>query len=92
MQVRSTPLTPRRLIELKASLALYCDACRLMREADPNALVAAGRGDQPVAAMRFRCTTCAQLRRETKVKAQATWWCGGTTYDYDFATGELRLR
>jgi hypothetical protein len=39
-----------------------CMSCRHSQDTDFSALIAAGKGDQPIAKMRFRCTNCRSLR------------------------------
>jgi hypothetical protein len=37
---------------------VWCKACRHRRDADLEALIAAGRGDVPLRSLRFRCSAC----------------------------------
>jgi hypothetical protein len=37
---------------------VWCKACRHRADADLPALIAAGRGDTPLRALRFRCSDC----------------------------------
>jgi hypothetical protein len=37
---------------------VWCKACRHQADADLETLIAAGRGDTPLRALRFRCTSC----------------------------------
>ena len=81
--------TPDALTARDARLYINCRACRVLRPADPSALVAAGRGAQRIAEMRFRCTTCARLGRMTETSALVCWWAAGVDYTYDYGRGAL---
>lgn len=81
--------TPEALIARDARLYINCRACRVLRPADPSALCVAGRGAQPIGAMRFRCTTCARLGRPTETSVLVCWWAAGVDYTYDYGLGAL---
>jgi hypothetical protein len=82
--------TPEYLISVHGRLYLWCEACRVSRDANLLALAAAGRGKQPLRAMKFACSACRQLRRSTRTAAQVSWWEAGATYSYDYSIGEKR--
>jgi hypothetical protein len=51
--------TPRSTLATSyVRVLMWCKACRHRADADLPALVAAGRGDAPLRALRFRCTAC----------------------------------
>ena len=39
-------------------MSIWCKACRHSEETEFAALIDAGKGDAPIARMRFRCTSC----------------------------------
>ena len=80
--------TPERLIELEADLRIWCDGCKRAHVIEPAALIIAGRGGRPIAKMRFSCTTCAELGRESRTAAKASWRIPAGGLIYNFATGE----
>jgi ribosomal protein S27E len=54
--------TPRDMVKTGFRLNVWCMSCRHSQDTDFSALIAAGKGDQPIAKMRFRCTNCRSLR------------------------------
>jgi hypothetical protein len=51
---------------------VWCKACRHRRDADLEALIAAGRGDTPLLELRFRCTACRSRLTDFVVTARDT--------------------
>lgn len=58
--ISSAAPTPNFIISVRASLAVSCDPCRVLRVPHDLALalIAAGRGDVPIDQLVFRCTKC----------------------------------
>lgn len=50
--------TPAEFLEHAHTLSLYCRACERWLDVDLQVLVAAGRGDQAIQRMRFKCKDC----------------------------------
>jgi hypothetical protein len=46
---------------------VWCRSCHHQAPADPQAIVAAGRGDVPLRDLRFGCTRCGSSRRTDRV-------------------------
>ena len=55
----------RWIIEL-----VWCKACRHQAPADLQAIIAVGRGDQPLKDLRFRCTKCGSKLTDHVVMAK----------------------
>ena len=59
------PTTPRSLLDARRlRLMVQCEACHHQQDADLKALVAAGRGDVPLAKLRFRCSRCGSRKTD----------------------------
>lgn len=84
--------TPEYLIATGARMYLWCEACRITRTANILALNVAGRGKQPVARMKFRCSTCAALGRPTTTSAVIDWFEDGRNHSFNAATGMVKSR
>ena len=60
--LRALP-TPRTTLAARyVRVVLTCWSCRHQRDADLQALVAAGRGDVPLIHLRWRCSRCRSAR------------------------------
>lgn len=65
------PTTPQSLLDARRlRLMVQCEACHHQQDADLKALVAAGRGDVPLAKLRFRCSRCGSRKTDWQVAAR----------------------
>lgn len=77
-------LTPNVMKAIDARLSIYCPGCRVIREADLLALIVAGRGNQPIREMLFKCTACGDAGQPSAD------WFDGEKRRYDFYAGTLK--
>lgn len=71
-------LTPNVAMELDYTLCVYCDGCRVLKLFDMLRLVVAGRGDQALAWMTFRCGKCGKIG-----KPHVSGWIQGERASWD---------
>jgi Zn finger protein HypA/HybF involved in hydrogenase expression len=62
--------TPRTRARTSFKLHVWCKSCRHSRDADLGALIAAGKGDQPIARMKFKCTNCESRPTDSVVSGE----------------------
>ena len=77
-------------------LSVRCHACLHRALADLQAIIDAGRGDQPIKDLKFRCTSCGSRRTSVVVTSQDAQrvqpWRADDGYSTSSAAGHLRGR
>ena len=63
--------TARDFLSAGRTVSVYCNRCQHRATADLEALVEAGRGDEPMARLPWRCAVCESRRTGLIVRTMA---------------------